>query len=346
MKSKLYVPHVMARLVALALILATGVLVLSARPACADELTDQAKRDVAAGLAAQKAGHYDEAIALYKKAFDAIPHPEIVFDLGQAYRLKGDAETALGYYRRYLAVEPNGRVARDARHWVAELRKQLARHDGHSAGAGQPPAAATSVSPAPGTGPASATAGAGVAVGTSAGSASSPGSPAGSASSPGSPVGSAPAISTGPAGDRGAPGTAAPLPARPAAALRVTSPQPAASSDHRMVYTLVAAGAGGASLIGGLVFGGLARSKRNAAIKICGTDHQCDSASDLARADALLAQSRTRGTVSTVLVITGASGLVISGALWLSGRRYEGSRIAVAPVVSRDAVGLGFGTVF
>jgi hypothetical protein len=113
-----------------------------------------------------------------------------------------------------------------------------------------------------------------------------------------------------------------------------------------MVYTWVAAGAGGASLIGGLVFGGLARSKRNDAIKICGTDRQCDSASDLTRANDLLAQSRTRGTVSTVLVITGASGLVISGALWLSGRRDEASRMAVAPVVSRDAVGLAFGTLF
>lgn len=336
----------MVRLAALALALA--VMALIAGPARADELTDQAKRDVTAGLAAQKAGQYDEAIALYKKAFDEVPHPEILFDLGQAYRLKGEPEIALGYYRRYLAVEPGGRAARDARHWVTELRKQLAGHDGHAAGASPPPAA-TSTSSAPGSAPA----GAGVAAakpGASppTGSTSPVGPAAGSGSPVSSPTGSAPAISTGPAADHGSPApSAAPSAATlMAPAPRVTAPAPAASSDRHMTYTWIAAGAGGASMVGGLVFGGLARSKRNEAIKLCGTDHQCDSAGDLKRANDLLAQSRTRGTVATVLVIAGASGLVISGALWLTGRRYEAPRTAVAPVVSRDAVGLAFGTVF
>src|SRR5262249_4158138 len=86
---------------------------------------DQAKRDVKAGLAAQAAGKYDDAIALYKKAYDAVPHPELLFDLGQAYRLKGDFESALVYYRRYLAVAPNGRGAKDAIKWVAQLDKKV-----------------------------------------------------------------------------------------------------------------------------------------------------------------------------------------------------------------------------
>src|SRR5262245_57508804 len=101
-------------------------LLLGSLAARADDLKDQARRDVSAGMTAQTAGHYDEAIALYKKAYAAIPHPEILFNLGQAYRLKGDAETALDYYRRYLAAEPSGRAAGDANRWVTELGKQIA----------------------------------------------------------------------------------------------------------------------------------------------------------------------------------------------------------------------------
>src|ERR1044071_6487168 len=101
-------------------------LLLGSLAARADDLKDQARRDVSAGIAAQSGGHYDEAIALYKKAYAAIPHPEILFNLGQADRLEGDAETALDYYRRYLAAEPNGRAAGDANRWVTELGKRLA----------------------------------------------------------------------------------------------------------------------------------------------------------------------------------------------------------------------------
>jgi tetratricopeptide (TPR) repeat protein len=309
--------------------------VLAASPARADPLTDQAKRDVAAGLAAQSAGRYDEAIALYKKAFDAVPHPEIAFDLGQAYRLKGDADTALGYYRRYLAVAPNGRVARDARHWVAELGKQIAenkRKQGPTAvdaNPWEPSASAPAIAPGPtarpGQGP--------------------PGAPA-----------SGTAISTAPAADRGAPvpaGTPQPAgaaSARPATAVTgsatpAATPDPAASA-RRLTYTWIAAGAGAGAVIGGLVFGGLARSKLNEAIQICGSDRRCDSSEDLARASALHAQSRTRGTVSTVLVVVGVAGLGTSAALWWTGRRAEAPRTAVAPVVSPDGVGAAIAGVF
>ncbi|HEY0993098.1 MAG TPA: tetratricopeptide repeat protein, partial [Kofleriaceae bacterium] len=92
----------------------------------ADTLKEQAKKAVVAGLEAQSAGRYDEAIAYYRKAYDAVPHAEILFNLAQAYRLKGDAETALGLYQRYLLVEPRGRVAADARKWVAALERVVA----------------------------------------------------------------------------------------------------------------------------------------------------------------------------------------------------------------------------
>jgi hypothetical protein len=324
---------------------------LAAPPARGDELTDQAKRDVAAGLAAQSAGNYDEAIALYKKAFDAVPHPEILFDLGQAYRLKGDAETALGYYRRYLAVAPSGRVARDARRWIAELSKRVAakaRESGRAAGPAQPVASAT-VEPDPKRPAAPApSASAGAAPAAASGSTALPGQ--------GPVLGPPPttAITTAPAADRSgalvATGAQPPVAtsARPPAGVAATraAPDPAAQGTGRGTYAWIAAGAGSAALIGGLVFGGLARTKLDDATQICGGDHRCDTSDELARANALLAQSRTRGTVSTVLVAAGVAGLAASAALWWTGRRADAPRIAVAPVVSRDSFGVALGAAY
>jgi iron complex outermembrane receptor protein len=113
------------------LITIIALMLMAVRPARADERKDRAKAAVEAGLAAQAAGHYDEAIARYQEAYDAVPHPEILFDLAQAYRLAGKLQTARDDYERYLAIDPDGRVSKDAAHWVAELDAQLAadRHE-------------------------------------------------------------------------------------------------------------------------------------------------------------------------------------------------------------------------
>jgi len=101
--------------------------VMMACPARADDRTDQARRAVDAGLAAQAAGRYDEAIARYQEAYALVPHPDLLFDLGQACRLSGDATSALGYYLRYLDVAPSGHLADDAARWASELAKVNAR---------------------------------------------------------------------------------------------------------------------------------------------------------------------------------------------------------------------------
>lgn len=246
--------------------------------ASADDLKALAKREVNAGLAAQNAGHYDTAIAHYKNAYEAVPHPELLFNLGQAYRLKGDPDTALGYYRRYLAVEPNGRVARDANRWVRELEKQIAQR----------------------------------------------------ASEPSAPV---------------APRTApvAPTPAEPHDA------EPSAPRSPLRTYAVITAASGGGLVIGGLVFGALARSKRNAADDLCGSDRSCDLETDRSRANRLLSQSRLRGNISTVAITIGAASLVTSGVLWWLDRksaRDSASRTAIAPIVAPDHVGVAVGASF
>jgi hypothetical protein len=80
-----------------------------------------AKQYVDAGLAAQEAGDYDTAITFYRKAYQLLPHPALLFNMAQAHRLAGQLDQALALYRRYLAEDPGGAQAATARGLVTEL---------------------------------------------------------------------------------------------------------------------------------------------------------------------------------------------------------------------------------
>src|SRR5215468_1047360 len=78
-----------------------------------------------AGTEAFRAGRYDQAIASYQAAYALAPRAGGLFNIGRAYHKKGDAQHALEYYRRYLADEPKGPVAAEARAYVADLERAL-----------------------------------------------------------------------------------------------------------------------------------------------------------------------------------------------------------------------------
>ena len=67
------------------------------------------------------------SIKEYQAAYDLAPLPELLFNLGQVYRLKGDKQKALDHYGKYLVVAPNGPVAADvevgfdATGWAVEV---------------------------------------------------------------------------------------------------------------------------------------------------------------------------------------------------------------------------------
>jgi tetratricopeptide (TPR) repeat protein len=280
-------------------------MVAIASPVRADELKDQAKRDVAAGLEAQKNGRYDDAIALYKKAYDAVPHPEILYDLGQASRLKGDAGAAIGYYRRYLAVEPNGRVAKDAAKYLAQVEKTFKDDQARKAEQDKAAEAAKQAEEA---------------------------RKAEEAKQKAEEARQAEAARKAEEVKR------AELAPRP-------PPVDTTPRSHRTVYAIAVASVGGAAVIGGLVAGSLAKSKQNAANAICPAS-ACASDADAARANALLAQSRTRGDWATALVAGGAVALGVGGYLLFTGRAHAAPRTAIAPVVAPSLVGVTIGGGF
>ena len=59
------------------------------------------------GRAYHDAGDYANAINAFTQAYVIAPSPALLFNLAQAYRLKGDCEDAALMYRRYLATNPS-----------------------------------------------------------------------------------------------------------------------------------------------------------------------------------------------------------------------------------------------
>src|SRR5262249_55516124 len=104
---------------------------------------------------AHDAGEYELAIREYQAAYAINPLPLLLFDIGQVYRLIGNAEQAETYYRKYLALEPNGRASPAAPPLLRRPRSARLPPRPHAA-AGAPPdrGAARGPPPAPGAGPA------------------------------------------------------------------------------------------------------------------------------------------------------------------------------------------------
>src|SRR6476661_6658016 len=53
-------------------------------------------------------GEYDRAIEKFKAAYELSPAPRLLFDIAQAYRLKGsNCRNAVQFYRTYLRIAPD-----------------------------------------------------------------------------------------------------------------------------------------------------------------------------------------------------------------------------------------------
>lgn len=58
------------------------------------------------GLAAYRAGKFDEAVASFQKAYDISKHRDMLFNLGRSHEGKGDKAAAVKAYRTYLGTSP------------------------------------------------------------------------------------------------------------------------------------------------------------------------------------------------------------------------------------------------
>jgi iron complex outermembrane receptor protein len=104
-----------------------GALVLSAGSARADERTE-ARTHFKKGMAEIADGRYEVGIEELKKAYDILPHPNVLYNIARAYVDQGDLENAVAYYKKYLEGNPKDRdeVAQIVASLEARTRKQEA----------------------------------------------------------------------------------------------------------------------------------------------------------------------------------------------------------------------------
>jgi tetratricopeptide (TPR) repeat protein len=126
-------------------------------PAADAQKKDAAKKLVDQAIAAQGEGDYDKAIDLYRQAFALVPHPILMFNVGQAHRLAGRPAQAAQFYERYLTLDPSGKEAAAARAHLEKIKASgvtpATDAIGGDGGTGDTGASATEPDPAAGDAP-------------------------------------------------------------------------------------------------------------------------------------------------------------------------------------------------
>ncbi len=73
-----------------------------------------------------KAKAYDKVVEEYQAAYQLVPKPGFLFNIGLTYEQAGEKQKALDQYRRYLKLAPNGKASIEARARVTALERELA----------------------------------------------------------------------------------------------------------------------------------------------------------------------------------------------------------------------------
>ena len=78
--------------------------------AYADVRTD-ARRAFRRGMQLIQEGKVDEGIASLQVAYDTLPHPNVLYNIGRAYADAGRYDESVEYFERYLESDPPDRTA-------------------------------------------------------------------------------------------------------------------------------------------------------------------------------------------------------------------------------------------
>ena len=75
-------------------------------PVLAQDKAEQARVASEKAVQAYREARYKEAIELFEQANRLAPHPDLMFNIGQAYEKMGDVANALRAYKEYLRLAP------------------------------------------------------------------------------------------------------------------------------------------------------------------------------------------------------------------------------------------------
>jgi iron complex outermembrane receptor protein len=135
-------PIMRARTLLTLLLLLIGAGTSRADEATSESARAQAKAHFTVGAAHYAAARYNEAIVEYQAAYDLLPLPDMLFNLAQCYKMKGNAMRAIEYYSRFLATAPSGRASEEAKRSVAALQPLAAAEEQAARAAAKAEAAA------------------------------------------------------------------------------------------------------------------------------------------------------------------------------------------------------------
>jgi iron complex outermembrane receptor protein len=91
-------------------------------------------------------GNYREGIDNLERAYETLPHPNVLYNIGLAYLYAGDLETAASYLERYVDEAPPGE-AEDTERLLAGIAQRLAQQERPDAPAETAPTQAPETSP-------------------------------------------------------------------------------------------------------------------------------------------------------------------------------------------------------
>src|SRR5688572_9411424 len=101
------------------------VFLLAAPPAQAEDDSAVAKRHFIEATKAFRLGEFSRAVEEYRAAYNAKPEAPILYNIAQAYRLAGNLQQALFFYRSYLHSLPNAENRDEVTGRIAAIDEQL-----------------------------------------------------------------------------------------------------------------------------------------------------------------------------------------------------------------------------
>jgi tetratricopeptide repeat protein len=299
-----------------------GLLPASRSFAAADE-TSAAREHAQKGKAFMDLGKYNEAAAEYEAAYAEKQDPTLLLNLAQAYRMAGNGNKAIFFYRKYLQHVPKSPYRADIEDKIATLEKGGATGSvapppvGENPVTPPPPPTVPPAPPGPPPGP------------TTAGPGANPPGP------PGAPPGAPPASPI-----------VAPTPAPPAPP--PGPPPEAAPVDHGKNLRLagiVTGGAGVVSYVVAAIFGGQAKTAQRNVEKTASNGGTFDPSEDQ--------RGRSAQTKEITFIIVGTAALAAGGVIYYLGARHPAETgspppgsVALLPSVAPDRAGAALRVTF
>jgi tetratricopeptide (TPR) repeat protein len=125
--------------VALSLALFSSALMFAAPVQAQEGVEERAQALYAEGEAAYAGGNYESALESFNAAYELIPVPGLLFNIGQCHRKLGHHEQAADYFKRYLVEETDEIGNRAEVKELAAEEAKLAEEERAAAAANAPP---------------------------------------------------------------------------------------------------------------------------------------------------------------------------------------------------------------